>query len=493
MGDFVTLHRDVLGRFMAIVEALGGRRDLDEVLELIAHAVVDVIGFDAVAVNIRTRANELQVRTVVGPPELETLRGGTMSHDDWLEMLESGVRWGELRFLRTAELDESVPHADPWPERFVESPEDHHDDDTEPWRPEFALLVPMWGSPHQLLGVISVDLPRSGRTPDVQQRALLELFGSHAGAAVERAHALDIANDRASLYRTAFSSSPAPTAILDGTLRLVDVNGALLDLMDALEADVLGRPLTDIVDLDDPERVSALLATLESEQGVVLGEECALRHPRGHSWERWVHVAVRRVDGITFGTRYLCTVADRTDDRASMNEMRRRAEHDQLTGLKVRSVGLIALERMCAQLADGPDSAKGVAALVFCDLDNFKSVNDTAGHMAGDQVLVAIAQLLVRHVDDCDVVCRWGGDEFGVILSRHSRQSVVDVAYELVDAVRAVAAGAAEDDPIRLLGISVGIAVFEGATDPHDIVLAADAALYRSKTHDSQRVHVEVL
>jgi PAS domain S-box-containing protein len=284
VDDFVTLRRDVLGRFMAIVEALGGGQDLDEVLELIANAVVDVIGFDAVAVNIRTPSDELQVRTVVGPPELEELRGGTLAHAGWLEILESGVHWGELRFLRTVEIDDSVPYVDPWPERFApHSPAAADDDDTEPWQPEFALLVPMWRSPDQLLGVISVDLPRTGRTPSPEQRALLELFGSHAGAAVERVHAFDVANDRASLYRTAFSASPAPTAILDETLKLVEVNDSFLEMTDALGADVLGRTLFDVVDIDDPDRVSSALAALESDEGMVVVDECALLHPRGHS------------------------------------------------------------------------------------------------------------------------------------------------------------------------------------------------------------------
>ncbi|MBJ7341509.1 sensor domain-containing diguanylate cyclase [Mycolicibacterium sp.] len=493
MGDYVTLRREVLGRFMAIMEALGGGRDLDDVLELVAKAVVDVIGFDAVAVNIRTWSGDLRVQTVVGPPELEALRGGTLSHSGWLDLLDSGEPWGELRFLRTVQLDEDIPHVDPWRERLVEARPGAAGDDTEPWQPEFALLAPMWLGPEQLSGVISVDMPRSGRTPNSEQRALLELFAKHAGAAVERVRAVALANDGASLYRAAFSASPAPTAVLDEALRLIDMNASFLDMADALESDLLGRALTDVIVLDDPDRVLSDLALLASDQGMVVGEECPLRHPRGHSWERWVHVAVRRVDGLAADARYVCIVADRTSDRASMNEMRRRAEHDQLTGLKVRSVGLSALERMSAQFADGPGLINTAAALLFCDLDDFKSVNDTAGHLAGDRVLVQIAQLLERYVDECDVVCRWGGDEFGVVLSRPSLQSIVDVAHELVDAVRTAAANAADDDPIRLVGLSVGIAVFEKAADPHEIVLAADAALYRSKTHDSQRVHHEVL
>jgi diguanylate cyclase (GGDEF)-like protein/PAS domain S-box-containing protein len=478
---------------MAIVEALGRGQDLDEVLEQIAHAVVDVIGFDAVAVNIRTHTGELQVRTVVGPPELEALRGGTLSHDGWLTILDSGVEWGELRFLRTVELDDAVPYVDPWPERFAADQPPHAADDTEPWQPEFALLVPMWHSPRQLLGVISVDLPRSGRTPDAQQRSLLELFGSHAGAAVERVDAFDAANDRASLYRTAFSASPAPTAILDDALELIDVNDSFLEMTDALEADVLGRKLSDIVDLDGPERVAAALDALEPDQSVVLGEQSALRHPRGHAWERWVHVEVRRVDGITFGARYVCIVSDRTKDLASLNEMRRRAEHDELTGLKVRAVGLLELDRLCAGSAFRPDSPPAVVALLYCDLDNFKSVNDTDGHSAGDRALMGVAACLLRDAGNSDVVCRWGGDEFGIVVTRSAVSEVIELAHRMVSGVRELAGAAAAGDPVGRLGLSVGVAAFDRVVNPHDVVLAADTALYRSKAHETERVHVEIL
>ncbi|MGU3502582.1 hypothetical protein [Mycobacterium sp. C31M] len=122
MPDTVNLRREVLTRIMATVQELGSGQDLDGVLELIARAVVDVIGFDAVAVNMRTRHGHLAVRIVVGPPEMEQLRGGTMSHDGWLHLLDSDTAWGELRFLREPDLDESVPHLDPWQERIDAPP-----------------------------------------------------------------------------------------------------------------------------------------------------------------------------------------------------------------------------------------------------------------------------------------------------------------------------------------------------------------------------------
>jgi diguanylate cyclase (GGDEF)-like protein len=133
-----------------------------------------------------------------------------------------------------------------------------------------------------------------------------------------------------------------------------------------------------------------------------------------------------------------------------------------------------------------------VVALRFCNLDNFKSVNDTEGHFAGDRALTGVACCLLEQAEATDVVCRWGGDEFGVIAARRSVADIVDLANRMVAGVRALANAAAAGDPVRRLGISVGVAAFDRAISPHDVVLAADAALYRSKAHETERVHVEM-
>lgn len=325
--DTVNLRREVLTRIMATVQELGSGQDVDDVLELIARAVVDVIGFDAVAVNVRTRHGDLAVRIVVGPPEMEQLRGGTMSHDGWLHLLDSGTAWGELRFLREPDLDESVPHLDPWQER-IDAPRPAGSDDplVEPWQPEFALLAPMWRAPGELLGVISVDLPRSGLTPDAEQRTLLELFTGQAGAAIKRVHAFDVAADTASLYRAAFSASPSPTAVLDDRLRIAEANSAFHDLADAVDGEPIDRPLAELVDIGDERHIIAHLAELPSGRSTVVADECRLHHPRGQDWDRWVHIAIQRVDALTGYDRYICSVTDRTAARAAMTEMRHIAE-----------------------------------------------------------------------------------------------------------------------------------------------------------------------
>ncbi|MCV7420579.1 sensor domain-containing diguanylate cyclase [Mycobacterium yunnanensis] len=496
MADRVSLDREQLGRLMAIVQELGVGEDLDDILQHVAAAVVDVIGFDAVAVNVVTRSGDLEVRTVVGPPELETLLGGALPQDGWLALLDASEQWGELRFCRSPVLDDSVPHVDPRPDRLSTPAVSPVGLDVEPWQPEFALLVPLWRAPRELLGVISVDLPRTGLTPDFQQRALLELFGTQAAAAIARVHAFDLASGKASLYRAAFVASPAPTLVLDAHLFVTDVNAAFLDLAEALEDEVLGRTLADLVILpgSDIEQTTALDA-LGVNESTILAEECALRHPRGHAWDRWVQVTARRVDDATTGPNYVCLVGDRTAVRQRMDELRKRAERDDLTGLYLRAAGMNELAARCqpaaADTADPDVHDPAVTqAVLYCDLDGFKQVNDADGHRAGDEVLAAVARCLTAAAEPSDILCRWGGDEFVLIASRTTMGEIVDLANELVSAVRTLAAAAPPGEPVRALGVSVGIAEFTPPADPTAVLEAADAALYRAKTDAHQRVHV---
>lgn len=85
---------------MSVAQQLGEGADLDDVLQVIARGIIEVIGFDAVAVNVRRDDGDFEVRAVVGPPELENLRGERMTESVWLELLDSAERWGGVYLTR---------------------------------------------------------------------------------------------------------------------------------------------------------------------------------------------------------------------------------------------------------------------------------------------------------------------------------------------------------------------------------------------------------
>jgi diguanylate cyclase (GGDEF)-like protein len=154
------------------------------------------------------------------------------------------------------------------------------------------------------------------------------------------------------------------------------------------------------------------------------------------------------------------------------------ALHDPLTGLANRSLVLDHLHLALARA----DRRSSLAAVIFLDLDDFKPINDTLGHRAGDEILVRIAERLRSAVRPSDTLGRWGGDEFVVVCEDLERAS---------DAPAIVARlAAAFDEPFTVHGTelhvaaSIGVAVSGGGDDrPAALIHAADAAMYRVK-HD---------
>jgi diguanylate cyclase (GGDEF)-like protein len=158
-----------------------------------------------------------------------------------------------------------------------------------------------------------------------------------------------------------------------------------------------------------------------------------------------------------------------------------RAVRDQLTGLLNRAAFDDALERAVAE-----GERYQPPALLLIDLDEFKGVNDTLGHLAGDDVLVHVAGLLSRQVRRSDVVARLGGDEFGIVMSRTSVQDAELRAKQLV--------AAAEKDPgLRpkgapaTVGFSVGVGWLPASQDGDALFAAADEAMYEAKRAGGRR------
>lgn len=154
----------------------------------------------------------------------------------------------------------------------------------------------------------------------------------------------------------------------------------------------------------------------------------------------------------------------------------RRANEDALTGLANRTGLQVALERVCAS-ARGHDSH---AALLYMDMDDFKRINDTYGHAAGDQVLTTVAQRMRGMLRVDDVAARIGGDEFIVLVTGIDATAALRLGEHLLrDASQPISLA----DGTRVsVGLSIGISIISGANRrPQAALDSADAALYRAK------------
>ena len=224
--------------------------------------------------------------------------------------------------------------------------------------------------------------------------------------------------------------------------------------------------------LTDPERLSEV-----REGAQALG---VLRAQQGHAVGGLVEDLLALRETISNGSPHVHRVVDAAMTLATsayVDELTAvlatRATRDPLTGLPNRA----AFEEAMLHEIVGASRA-AAPSLLLIDLDKFKTVNDTDGHLAGDAILVAVADVLRKNLRPTDVACRLGGDEFAVVLPRTVPSRALVTARRLLTAARK-APGLSS--PNARVTFSMGIGWLENPSETAELVAAADGALYGVK------------
>jgi diguanylate cyclase (GGDEF)-like protein len=168
-------------------------------------------------------------------------------------------------------------------------------------------------------------------------------------------------------------------------------------------------------------------------------------------------------------------------DARKVGDAMHQAMHDSLTGLPNRA---LMLDRLKQALARTARSGSGVAVL-YCDLDNFKTVNDSLGHAAGDELLIGVARRLIGCVRPGDTAARFGGDEFVVLLEGISDDDVATAAQRILDSFEEPFAVGDRD---VFVSTSIGIAM--GHDEADNLLRNSDLALYRAKAKGKGRYEI---
>jgi diguanylate cyclase (GGDEF)-like protein len=176
---------------------------------------------------------------------------------------------------------------------------------------------------------------------------------------------------------------------------------------------------------------------------------------------------------------------DVSEERKLRNQLVHQARHDALTGLANRRV----FEQQLEELLVPPRDNGVVHAVLFLDLDQFKVVNDTCGHVAGDALLQQLTGLLREKMRVTDVLARLGGDEFGVILRNCSMEQALKIAAVLLDTVREFRFS--WEGKSFELGVSIGLVIVDELSESvASVMSAADVACYAAKDGGRNRYHV---
>jgi diguanylate cyclase (GGDEF)-like protein/PAS domain S-box-containing protein len=211
--------------------------------------------------------------------------------------------------------------------------------------------------------------------------------------------------------------------------------------------------------------------------------EVSIRRRDGSVFPAWaVLTAVRDATGTL--AHYIFSCLDISERKASEEQVRYLAHHDVLTGLPNRSV---AEQRLREAMQQSTRTGQPVAVL-FIDLDRFKTINDSLGHQTGDALLKLVAQRLILSIRDADTVSRFGGDEFVVLLNGVTGSSeALQIAQRLLICLRAPYLVEALELNVSC---SIGIAMFpDDAADMDELMRNADAAMYEAKASGRDSIY----
>jgi diguanylate cyclase (GGDEF)-like protein/PAS domain S-box-containing protein len=283
-----------------------------------------------------------------------------------------------------------------------------------------------------------------------------------------RDQALAEAEDR---FRSAFDNAPIGMALVAPDGRFIKVNRSLCDLTGYSETDLLVRSFQAITHPDDLDADLALVQDVLADRRRSYQMEKRYHHADGHVI--WVTLSVSLVRDPGGEPLYFIS---QIEDISNRKQRERALEHqaarlaliaatDPLTGLSTRRAWDLAMADRTAR----PDQTLERFGIALIDLDELKEINDTQGHHAGDQALVAMAAAIRTVVRDEDLVARIGGDEFAILIPSISAEAMLGLTDRILAALP------------ESLTASAGVASWDGSESPADLQRRADRALYAAK------------
>lgn len=299
---------------------------------------------------------------------------------------------------------------------------------------------------------------------------------------LERVAAEDELRLKSERFQVGFETSPIGVVELDPDGRVVTYNRAFGDLLQiSVVDDLVAKPFDDVVGFIRRGGDRAKDTTSFGGGGLQTGRsEVCYQLQNGSSV--WVQQSVSAFGGPNGLDHVLVQVVDVTEERKSREELQRRVLHDGLTRLPNRTL----LGDRIVQALIRSRRTSSTIAVIFIDIDHFKTVNDSLGHSTGDLLLCEVADRLRSNARDADTIARFGGDEFVMLCEElGSPEDASGLAERLRRTMEAPIDVGDRSIPITL---SMGIAVANSADNPEALLRDADLAMYQAKEQGRDRV-----
>ena len=321
---------------------------------------------------------------------------------------------------------------------------------------------------------------RAVKVNDDELGVLVDAFNDMIGTVEAQNQALTLAKDR---YLALYDDNPTMVFNLKVDGRILSVNRTGARHLGLSVEELQDCSIFDFVHEDDLPIMHDLVERCLTSPSLVYKQE--LRQVCNNGRIIWVRSTARLVENEHQQGSLLVVGEDITEARLLGETIAYQASHDALTGLANRSQ-FDSYIKQAVELAYEDDSEH---ALCYLDLDQFKVVNDTCGHLAGDELLRQLGEILKRHIRKQDYVARLGGDEFGVLMSNCSLTEAFRACENLRDLVKDFRF--AWEDRSFTIGVSIGVSAINSSSgNAVDLLKEADAACYAAKDNGRNRVHV---
>jgi diguanylate cyclase (GGDEF)-like protein/PAS domain S-box-containing protein len=308
-----------------------------------------------------------------------------------------------------------------------------------------------------------------------QAREGVDTLAAQIALALESASYAEEVHERQSAerFRSLVQNSSDVIFTLDHDLTIRYHTPSVEKVLGYGEDELVGTRLTELLERDEAERLAGFFVEVRAIEATPMPRDLALRRKDGSVVQ--LESVFNNLERVANVGGVVVTARDVTERRALEEQLAYQAFHDSLTGLANRA---LFAERIAHALDRGV-RRRNLIAVLFIDLDDFKTVNDSLGHAAGDELLVSVAERIRASIRPEDTCARLGGDEFAVMV-----ESIVDPDGAVTVARRILAAMV---EPLTIAGSevvvsgSVGIALGSGGQSASEIMRSADLAMYRAK------------
>jgi diguanylate cyclase (GGDEF)-like protein/PAS domain S-box-containing protein len=269
------------------------------------------------------------------------------------------------------------------------------------------------------------------------------------------------------------------------TMLVIDEDGFLLKCNPAIEkmffykeAEMIGKSIYSLLAIESDQKVLKAIHRLENLIGYGTSKEMRATRKDGSNFPVEVQIGKRFVQDRCM---VACTIRDISKTKEYQKQITHMAYHDGLTDLPNRRF----FNERFNNLVNEARHKNHSLALMYIDMDRFKYINDSLGHMVGDKLLCAVAQRLKENLREQDFIARIGGDEFNVILPNTNRETAIELAENLLDQFKLPFT---LDNFELFITSCIGISVFPyDGEDAVSLIKKADAALYRAKENGKNK------